>query len=153
MDFFGGFNGTGPYSQQQPTPRLRQAYMDLTNPESGTTVRIGQQWDLMFPIDNSPTSLAHIAFPLGFGSGYGGWRFPGVVVMQDLNHGSTGPQWRLDVGAFEGRSEEHTSELQSLMRISYAVFCLKKKNKKTKTHIHISTCQRDSIDHNQIVIT
>src|SRR3546814_1759530 len=31
------------------------------------------------------------------------------------------------------RSEEHTSELQSLMRISYAVFCLKKK-KKTRTH-------------------
>src|SRR3546814_5208900 len=30
-----------------------------------------------------------------------------------------------------GRSEEHTSELQSLMRISYAVFCLKKKNKQT----------------------
>src|SRR3546814_3404724 len=29
------------------------------------------------------------------------------------------------------RSEEHTSELQSLMRISYAVFCLKKKNTKT----------------------
>src|SRR3546814_8479419 len=29
----------------------------------------------------------------------------------------------------EGRSEEHTSELQSLMRISYAVFCLKKKKK------------------------
>src|SRR3546814_1724198 len=45
----------------------------------------------------------------------------------------------------------HTSELQSLMRISYAVFCLKKKNKKTKTrytankHKHISTdrCIRD----------
>src|SRR3546814_1632488 len=30
-------------------------------------------------------------------------------------------------GPIEGRSEEHTSELQSLMRISYAVFCLKKK--------------------------
>src|SRR3546814_8998745 len=30
------------------------------------------------------------------------------------------------------RSEEHTSELQSLMRISYAVFCLKKKNQKTQ---------------------
>src|SRR3546814_9720152 len=30
------------------------------------------------------------------------------------------------------RSEEHTSELQSLMRISYAVFCLKKKKKKTQ---------------------
>src|SRR3546814_10299288 len=34
-----------------------------------------------------------------------------------------------------GRSEEHTSELQSLMRISYAVFCLKKK---TQTKIHIT---------------
>src|SRR3546814_4592372 len=31
------------------------------------------------------------------------------------------------------RSEEHTSELQSLMRISYAVFCLKQKNKITRT--------------------
>src|SRR3546814_7721862 len=31
-------------------------------------------------------------------------------------------------GRRPGRSEEHTSELQSLMRISYAVFCLKKKN-------------------------
>src|SRR3546814_4188979 len=34
------------------------------------------------------------------------------------------------------RSEEHTSELQSLMRISYAVFCLKKNNKTTKTYTH-----------------
>src|SRR3546814_6722578 len=34
--------------------------------------------------------------------------------------------------AGETRSEEHTSELQSLMRISYAVFCLKKKKKHTK---------------------
>src|SRR3546814_8865120 len=35
--------------------------------------------------------------------------------------------------ALRVRSEEHTSELQSLMRISYAVFCLKKKNKQQKT--------------------
>src|SRR3546814_9590465 len=34
----------------------------------------------------------------------------------------------LDPGTSIARSEEHTSELQSLMRISYAVFCLKKKN-------------------------
>src|SRR3546814_2700799 len=33
------------------------------------------------------------------------------------------------------RSEEHTSELQSLMRISYAVFCLKKKNHNNKQHL------------------
>src|SRR3546814_5614336 len=36
------------------------------------------------------------------------------------------------------RSEEHTSELQSLMRISYAVFCLKKKNKKNYKHTTLS---------------
>src|SRR3546814_8728695 len=36
------------------------------------------------------------------------------------------------------RSEEHTSELQSLMRISYAVFCLKKKNKNKPKVIHIT---------------
>src|SRR3546814_8332704 len=46
--------------------------------------------------------------------------------------------WKLDrrtclhVGG--RRSEEHTSELQSLMRISYAVFCLKKKNMPKKKH-------------------
>src|SRR3546814_10291858 len=44
------------------------------------------------------------------------------------------------------RSEEHTSELQSLMRISYAVFCLKKKKQKTcihnnATNSHIHTRQ------------
>src|SRR3546814_10755509 len=46
------------------------------------------------------------------------------------------------VAAVEGdtvrlRSEEHTSELQSLMRTSYAVFCLKKKNKKTQPSTHV----------------
>src|SRR3546814_8038056 len=39
----------------------------------------------------------------------------------------------------EERSEEHTSELQSLMRISYAVFCLKKNNQTTKTIIELKT--------------
>src|SRR3546814_10258195 len=46
----------------------------------------------------------------------------------------------------DGRSEEHTSELQSLMRISYAVFCLKKKK-----HTIISTIQL-AIHNNQIII-
>lgn len=102
MDFFGGYNGTGAFSQQQATPRLRQAYLDFAHPSTGTTVRVGQQWELMFPLDNVPASLARIAFPLGFGTGMIGWRFPGVVVMQDLNHGSSGTKWRLDLGAFEG---------------------------------------------------
>src|SRR3546814_9994698 len=47
-----------------------------------------------------------------------------VDAENDLEEGE-GQQAGPDVG----RSEEHTSELQSLMRISYAVFCLKKKNR------------------------
>src|SRR3546814_3591318 len=40
------------------------------------------------------------------------------------------------------RSEEHTSELQSLMRISYAVFCLKKKKKTTNYRLNLQHTQR-----------
>src|SRR3546814_3781906 len=48
------------------------------------------------------------------------------------------------------RSEEHTSELQSLMRISYAVFCLKKKKKTTiySTHYHTTYIINELINHN-----
>src|SRR3546814_1759235 len=42
-----------------------------------------------------------------------------------------------------GRSEEHTSELQSLMRISYAVFCLKKKTKMYTTYEDVTASQTD----------
>src|SRR3546814_10614777 len=43
---------------------------------------------------------------------------------------------RSPCGAVSSRSEEHTSELQSLMRISYAVFCLKKKNSIQHPHTY-----------------
>src|SRR3546814_7290157 len=49
-------------------------------------------------------------------------------------------QGALSIQGFESlRSEEHTSELQSLMRISYAVFCLKKKNTKKKQKTRYNT--------------
>src|SRR3546814_1281364 len=59
-------------------------------------------------------------------------RYPdpsGMALKQALatTHGVTQQQIILGNGSHELRSEEHTSELQSLMRISYAVFCLKKK--------------------------
>src|SRR3546814_1551293 len=44
------------------------------------------------------------------------------------------PHQRAGRGCRRGRSEEHTSELQSLMRISYAVFCLKKKKMMRERH-------------------
>src|SRR3546814_19152919 len=57
---------------------------------------------------------------------------PILVNVAGLQHGCGGQ--RTQLGQRRGRSEEHTSELQSLMRISYAVFCLKKKKtKKTQT--------------------
>ena len=81
MDFFGGFNGTGAFSGQQPVPRLRLAFIDFTN--GSTTIRMGQQWAPLF--GNVAVSLSHIAFPLGYGSaGDIGWRFPGLFIYQKL---------------------------------------------------------------------
>src|SRR3546814_7182553 len=59
-------------------------------------------------------------------------QWPGTVVsgVRRVGGGASKEQF------FFTRSEEHTSELQSLMRISYAVFCLKKK---TKTQKNIQT--------------
>src|SRR3546814_8670738 len=48
------------------------------------------------------------------------------------------------------RSEEHTSELQSLMRISYAVFCLKKKNQNNTTYQNRSTNGNDNHHNNTL---
>src|SRR3546814_9216032 len=60
------------------------------------------------------------------------------TLLYVADHPACGPS---DVARFLGvanttisRSEEHTSELQSLMRISYAVFCLKKKTNNTTTN-------------------
>src|SRR3546814_1328280 len=62
---------------------------------------------------------------------------PGAIVRRGafIGKGAVLMPSFVNIGAHVGegtmvdRSEEHTSELQSLMRISYAVFCLKKKNK------------------------
>src|SRR3546814_4950793 len=86
-------------------------------------------------------------------------RIEAILSMAPMSHGVRGPArafrfvavstrfvllpWvhatRIILGSFPHRSagcrsEEHTSELQSLMRISYAVFCLKKKNKRQHTN-------------------
>src|SRR3546814_5493979 len=53
---------------------------------------------------------------------------PLFALGYGLSYAKPGEVAQLPVDAAESRSEEHTSELQSLMRISYAVFCLKKKN-------------------------
>src|SRR3546814_3153037 len=59
------------------------------------------------------------------------YTFGRVFTPEQIKIEGTGPAQRAYFTIRrEERSEEHTSELQSLMRISYAVFCLKKKQKK-----------------------
>src|SRR3546814_9145498 len=65
-------------------------------------------------------------------------RYLAETGWQGVSHGITWEQARLAITYWsriiiENRSEEHTSELQSLMRISYAVFCFKKKKKHNTT--------------------
>src|SRR3546814_3849821 len=71
-----------------------------------------------------------------------GWKTDGVrsceilVVPHEIPCGSVSFLNRRPAAR---RSEEHTSELQSLMRISYAVFCLKKKKNRENTNINVET--------------
>src|SRR3546814_3626196 len=66
--------------------------------------------------------------------GFADW-MAGSVGRGGLNQnfGNYSQGYRGAVAIQQERSEEHTSELQSLMRISYAVFCLKKNKKKINT--------------------
>src|SRR3546814_3148392 len=65
-------------------------------------------------------------------------RFAGQAIEQKHEAEFGRGDHRRGLAVMQIRSEEHTSELQSLMRISYAVFCLKKK--KTKTYIQYTAC-------------
>src|SRR3546814_6100708 len=68
----------------------------------------------------------------------------GAGILAGFEHGGQAHRLNRRHG---GRSEEHTSELQSLMRISYAVFCLKKK--KQKTHIPTRKVHKSYRNHKQ----
>src|SRR3546814_3795970 len=70
-------------------------------------------------VDGRPISIVAHHFPAK--------RFPDMIEIYKRERSVT------KAFAHYGRSEEHTSELHSLMRISYAVFCLKKKNKEINT--------------------
>src|SRR3546814_3392476 len=67
-----------------------------------------------------------------------------MATMDMIKHAGGEPANFLDIG---GRSEEHTSELQSLMRISYAVFCLKKKKTHRMRPLILCTTQLSSVQH------
>src|SRR3546814_1909938 len=68
-------------------------------------------------------------------SAMGARLFWNILILEACKRHQTGTETHI-------RSEEHTSELQSLMRISYAVFCLKKKNKKSKIYLTVETTEK-----------
>src|SRR3546814_8390538 len=92
------------------------------------------------PADRKRAASAEGLFPALPGTGRPAWRGLRAgereLARKPRPGGAVGPQpvgarcLECRLGRSAARSEEHTSELQSLMRISYAVFCLKKKNKK-----------------------
>src|SRR3546814_4510007 len=99
--------------------------------------------DLVAETDRIAIAVGDDQWPIGgrvgeLGAGLQGHGLTRAVDLTDRDIGVGGGQRIGDiVEADAGRSEEHTSELQSLMRISYAVFCLKKKTniKRNKTSI------------------
>src|SRR3546814_4717555 len=104
------------------------AIEDMVSREAATVVSIGQSVGIT---PNPGFEAAVESTLLGAHEHYDCWRKGELPARW---HYGTHPRIPPIV-----RSEEHTSELQSLMRISYAVFCLK--NKKTQhqiTHIHLS---------------
>src|SRR3546814_10169424 len=95
--------------------------------QSGKVVAIGFTEKRLLDVEGDPAAI------LDEIECFAQCRFRNVVVTQRGDRGQA-----TEVPA--SRSEEHTSELQSLMRISYAVFCLKKKKIQHKnnhnTHTH-----------------
>src|SRR3546814_5565896 len=113
---------------------------------------VAMQWEEML----NPVLDGRVALITGSGSGIGfaiAQRLAAhgakvVLSGRSRTHGEAAEKMLRDMGAqakyvpvdiAQERSEEHTSELQSLMRISYAVFCLKKKKIQytTKSNYHI----------------
>ena len=105
-DLFGGFNGAGAFGDEQPTPRLRLAYAEVTN--GRTTFRVGQDWSLL--TGNIPVSLSHIGFVLGWGSGgFIGWRFPGMFLDQALTPSDASTKATLRLGVLRNSWVDETT--------------------------------------------
>jgi hypothetical protein len=104
MDFFGAIPGatgttsSGAFGDEQPMPRLRLAYADLTN--GRTTIRFGQDWSLT--LGNIPVSTSHVAFPLGYGSGgFISWRFTQLRLVQTLSKPGAAKTTRLQLAILQ----------------------------------------------------
>src|SRR3546814_3624241 len=122
-----GYLAVAPAMFDRVTPRIELGY-DKDDVAQGREIRSKITWD---------AALADVAAALGFVAGAGkaavvGYCWGGSVAwLAACRHNLAAAVCyyggNIHECRNETRSEEHTSELQSLMRISYAVFCLKKK--------------------------
>src|SRR3546814_8482361 len=98
-------------------------FLMIRRPPRSTRTDTLFPYTTLFRSEVALTGRAPGKYNLYFGGGFHGQRL-NKMYLENVGEDAI-------LGAFE-RSEEHTSELQSLMRISYAVFCLKKKKNKLK---------------------
>src|SRR3546814_2797475 len=122
-----------PLGSASVSPKLSEKLSEIPSETAAA-----QQMELVCPAGSLPALKAAVdngadCVYLGFrdatnARNFAGLNFDEAAIAEGIRY------------AHAKRSEEHTSELQSLMRISYAVFCLKKKNISTTTtkhHTHV----------------
>src|SRR3546814_3824211 len=134
------------YGRRDMSEAIAEQVMNLSYPSPGNTA--GEPSALLARklAELAPGDLNHVSFTTGgstavdtalrfthfFNNVLGRPEKKRIISREKAYHGSTYLSATVTgkerhKGRFDIRSEEHTSELQSLMRISYAVFCLKKK--------------------------
>src|SRR3546814_3845883 len=96
------------------------AYQDDIKAVAALKEQYGSSWAAI-----NPESVARMRAQNRFKTGLEIAQYTADIMRKDM------AEYDADSSVYTQRSEEHTSELQSLMRISYAVFCLKKKKKTT----------------------
>src|SRR3546814_2860802 len=133
---------------EDPTPAENQEGLKLIRQHTVTPIAIGEIFNSIHDcreliqdqlIDYIRTTVVHAG---------GITQLRRIAALAELFQVRTGCHGATDLSpvCMGARSEEHTSELQSLMRISYAVFCLKKKTlTKSIIHIYDKTKPKNSI--------
>src|SRR3546814_7270486 len=107
--------------------RMSAGYKNRTGEANGTFSRSSWRRSLLRAVDQCRILRESLQMSLRCGTAFENPVTRAVACRYNA------PVLEVVPGMTIKRSEEHTSELQSLMRISYAVFCLKKNNQKTKT--------------------
>src|SRR3546814_7960758 len=136
-----GFSATGYGKLDEPGPQPETDWVDYVNPLMGTASTPELSAGNTYPTISVPFGMNTWSPQTGKKNDGGLYTYT-ANYLYGIRQTRQASYWIKDYGQFslmpvnsrnkfsEERSEEHTSELQSLMRNSYAVFCLKKQNNK-----------------------